>query len=391
MLYHHRHHESKIKVSSELSVVRLLIALSLACIATVWALKMNSLGLSESTIGFISSLLALVSIITALSLTPLLEKFNEKKILVISMILQAFGFFIMGYFHNVWIFLIGSFMYYVLGRIRRTTFSILFKDNVKNSDLNKSEGLMYVLVNVGWLIGPMISGFFLSEYGMNYPFYAGTALMLLSMTLFLILGVKEVKKERESLDLDYKKNIKEFFKNKKLILSYIISAGISGWWGFVYLYIPLAIINSGIDKIYLSYFFTAVVVPLILFEYKVGELSEKKGFRPFLVGGFGGLVVLGITLFFIQNIFLLVGLVVFGSVFVSCLEPLKDTFFFKHVTLKEEEKFYPIYSSAMNFGEIVVKSLVALTLVFLPVKFSYLILAGIMAIVFVSLFFHEDE
>jgi len=94
----------RLKKSSELIIVRLFLAFALAAIDTVWVLYMNSLGLSNSAIGFVTSILIIISLIVLITSTPILERFNESKILLYSILFSIISFILL-YIKYISIFL----------------------------------------------------------------------------------------------------------------------------------------------------------------------------------------------------------------------------------------------------------------------------------------------
>ncbi|MBN1175940.1 hypothetical protein JXA48_04825 [Candidatus Woesearchaeota archaeon] len=183
--------------------------------------------------------------------------------------------------------------------------------------------------------------------------------------------MKDVSKPRKSYDTNYLRNIKDFFSNKKLHLPYIMATGVEVWWSLVYIYVPLFMIKNNLSDSSVALFFSLIIVPLVILENKVGNLSSKKGFRFFFVGGFLGLVLISLFLFFTSNIIYQLVLIVIGSVFVSFLEPIQDTFFFKQVLTSDEEKYYPLFSSSADLGGFLGKFVIAAFLLFLPNKYAY--------------------
>lgn len=119
-------------------------------------------------------------------------------------------------------------------------------------------------------------------------------------------------------------------------------------------------------------FFTILIVPLVIFENKIGELSLKKGFRYFFKYGFVGLTIISLILFFVDKITIQLGIIIIGSFFVSFLEPIQDTYFFKQTKKFDEEKYYPIFSTSADLGSFIGKIVIAVVLLFLPNKFAYL-------------------
>jgi hypothetical protein len=54
--------------------------------------------------------------------------------------------------------------------LKTDSFDILFRDVSNDKKLNEDEGLLYTLLNVGWLFGPSIVGFVLVKLGMSFVF-----------------------------------------------------------------------------------------------------------------------------------------------------------------------------------------------------------------------------
>jgi MFS family permease len=377
----------KFKKTTQLSISRLVAAFGVSGINTIWIIYMTRFGISDSMIGFISAFLVIISLITAFFSTPILEKYNELKILIISIIVQ-----IIPLFPNLYIFIFLAMIISIGTVFKIDSFDILFRDESKNKELNEDEGLMYSLSNVGWLVGPLIAGFFLVEYGINSVFFVGSVFILIGLFMLLRVKIKLPEKKRKNFDTNITKNIKDFIKNKRLILSYIISGGIYIWLALLFVYIPLFIIDSGLGEAYIGVFLSVVVIPLVLFEYEVGKLSEKYGFKPFFILGFFSLTIIAGLMFIFDNIYVTLSLMVVSSIAMSFLEPLQDSFFFSNVKHKaDEEKYYPIYATATDIGSFVGKISVAGLLLLLPNKYAFLVIGVFMFIIGVVFLFHKEK
>ena len=79
MFHLHLKRRLHLKNTTELSVVRLLMAIGFAGLETVWVLYMNTFGLTESAIGYITAVMILIAVISTFISTPILERFNEYK------------------------------------------------------------------------------------------------------------------------------------------------------------------------------------------------------------------------------------------------------------------------------------------------------------------------
>jgi len=264
---------------------------------------------------------------------------------------------------------------------RESSFGIIFRDSVSSKELNRAESLLYTLLNIGWLVGPLIAGFFLVKFGILSVFMAATGFFTISLIFFLTMHFKPKQKKIKKINRNIKLNLLDFIKNKDLHLPYLITTGLAIWWTLIFIYTPLFIIEAGLSEFYVALFIGLAMLPLVLFEYKVGLLSEKLGLKLFFILGFTGLFIVGLICFFISNILIILLLIIIGSIFAAFIEPLKDTFFFKSIKQKDEEKYFPIYNTSRYLGGFIGKFTVVLILVFLAKQFTYLIIAFFMLII----------
>ncbi len=378
MLHLHRKHRKKLSKSNELIFVRFFTAIGLACIDTIWALYMESFGLNESTIGFISGFLVLFSILMTFVSIPVIEKFNQNKLLFFSLIVTAVAYFSIAFFNSLWIFLLMALLLTIAAVFRIDCFDILFRDSTSKKDLNKEEGLLYTFINLGWLIGPIIAGIIILRYGLLKVFYIASLFFILGVIVYWSMHLKSNIKKRKKIDSNPIENIVSYFKNKKLHLPYIMASGIEVWWALVYVYVPLFMIKNSLTEGHVSIFMAFIIVPLVLMEFLVGKLSEKTGFKIMFTSGYLGLTIASILLFFTNFIGAQMVILIFACAFVGFLEPIQDTYFFKNVTKKEEEKYYPIFATSSDIGSFIGKMGLAVTLVFLPSNFVYLVMAIMM-------------
>lgn len=368
--------------SLELSFSRFFTTIGVACVNAVWAIYMSSFGLSNSTIGFLSAGFVTVSIVVAFLSIPFLEYFNQSKILIVSMVSSAFAYFMIGFFHSLGVFIFMACFLSVSEILRIECYSILFRDSVTRKKLNEAEGFLYTLLNLAWLLGPLIAGFFILKFGVSSVFFLSIAFVFIGIFLLLLTRLPNFKAKRFEYDTHVVENVRDFLSYKKAHLPYIMAAGVQVWWVLVYLYVPLFMIKSGLSDSSVAIFIALVVAPLILIENLVGKLSSKYGFRFFFFTGFLALCILSLFLFLSNDIYIQLGLIIFASIFVSFLEPLQDTFFFKRTRVKDEDKFFPLFNTSLYAGAFFARVIFATVLLFLPSRFVYFfmfILMGIFA------------
>ncbi len=376
----HKFRRKNFRKTTKLSLIRMILAIGFACIDTVWVLYMDSFGVSQSEIGFISAALVLVTLVSSFFSTIILEKIDEFKILLYSLIVIATSYLVISFVNLFWIFILLSILITVVTILKTDCFDILFRDISNDKNLNEDEGLMYTLINVGWLFGPLIAGFVLVQFGMSFVFVTSSIFIFLGGFILYKLNFKTPEKKREEIDSNIWKNLKDFFSDKKLIIPYVMAAGIEIWWALIYIYVPLFIIKNGMSEMFVGYFLSFVIIPLILFEFQIGKLSLKYGFRIFFFLGFFLLMIAGIVSYFSVNFYFTLVVLGIASIPMAFLEPIQDSYFFKQIASNDEEKFYPIFATAADLGSFIGKISIAVFLLFMPEKVAYLVIAGFMGV-----------
>jgi len=366
-----------LKNTAELTIVRFFFVISIAFFETIWAVYMKSFGLSDSTIGYISGILVLISLIFIFYCVNILEKLSDYASFVVGSILIIVSLILIGYFQSLYLVLSLILVLSLSNILRMNSFSILFRDTIPEGKLNGSEALLSVIGNIGWFIGPIVAGLLFKVYGFSYIFYLGAFFSLISLLMFFKIPLKK-KVCKTFTKKSFKFLFSNFVKKTEIKLPYIMSMGISLWWGFIFLYIPLFILDAGLPKEYIGFFIGLTQLPLIFFEYFSGKGSEKYGFRYFFTIGFLGLAIISIICFYLSNIYITLTLLILASFFVSLIEPLRYSYIFSKIKKSDEEDIIPLFSSSLSLGSLIGKMSIASLLLFLPNNYSYLLIGFMM-------------
>jgi MFS family permease len=234
------------------------------------------------------------------------------------------------------------------------------------------------LFNLSWLAGPLIAGFLSERYGIKFVFIISGFLMLIALILLRKFKLMDNRKTKK-IEYNLFKIIREFFSKKKFVLNYIVSGGVNFWWAFIYIYIPVYIIESGKSDLVVGYFLAGVIAPLILLEYLFGKSAGDFGFKRMFFRGYLILVVVCILCFFVGDMYAILVLLVFASVGVAMLEPTTEAHFFSIATKDERDKFYGIYNTAIDVNYVVSLFLVAILLEFFEFRYAFLLVGALMA------------
>jgi MFS family permease len=365
----------------KLAIISLIAAFSFSIVETIWAIYIDSFLHNASYVGFLTAFLTLISFFSYFFFIPLIEKTNKSKIYSISLVLFAVTYVLFAINTNFYFFVLLALLVTILQTLRVTSFGIIIKDKSPEKSLSKNEGLMYTFANISWAIGPLIAGFIAEKYNMNIVFILSSIFILIALLSFKISKINDPNIKKKP-DYNLLKNFIEFFKDKDRVFAYFIGGGVNLWWVLIYLYIPLFIIRSNLSEIWIGYFLFAIAIPLILFEYMFGKLAGKIGFKKVFKVGYLIPCIIALSCFFVTNIFLILGLLIFASTGLAMLESTTEAYFFDVLKKKQGSRFYGPYNTTMDVNMFIGKIIPAIALIFLPFKSIFIIFSLFMLIFF---------
>ena len=364
-----------------LSFVNFLFALALASVTTIWALYMKSFLGTDYRVGMVSSILSAVSLISYFFLVPLTEKYDKKKLFVFSTFFIFVFYILFSYVNSLGFFLLCSLLITIVYALRAMSFGIIIKSKSKKESVSKNEGLIFTFLNLGWILGPLIGGFLMSRFGFIMVFFVSSFIVLFTLILFYLSNTKVRNFNNQEKDNIFV-NVLEFFRDKERRKIYFLTSGVSNWWIFIYLFIPLYIVDRGLDVKWVGYFLLAVAVPLIIFEYWFSEITSKYGFKKIFALGFLFVSIISFLGFFINSIFLLMGILVLASVGMAMVEPTTESYFLKIENKKQMNRFYGPFSTSRDGGQFIGKVISSLILAFLSFKFLFIFYGLVMLLMF---------
>lgn len=364
---------------SKLGIVSLIFSLGVAFVGTIWAIYLESIFHNPSYVGFVLTIFTIISGLTYIFLIPLIEKQSKAKIFIISLWMYIISYVSFYIFPTIWAVIILGAVMSIAVSLRITSFGIIVRDKSSDKSVSKNIGAIYTFFNLSWLIGPLIAGFLAEKYGTNKVFLFAAAFVFLSMFLFKIFRIKDNRTEKKA-DKNLIKVVIDFLKNKDRLLIYILSGGITFWWTLIYIYVPIYIIESGLNDIVIGYFLSAVIIPLVLLEYYFGKLSARIGFKKIFFIGYLIPAIIAIICFFIGNLYLVLSLLVLASVGIAMLESTTEAYFFDLITKKQRDKYYGPYNTTIDLNGGISLLLSAIVLLILPFKFIFIFIGASMFI-----------
>jgi len=363
----HRH----LKPITKLGVTYVFLSIGISLAATIWSVYLNSFLNNISLVGFLTSLFTVIEVFAYLILIPLIEKTNKAKMFIVSLVFFAISYLLLSVYSNIYVVIILGILIAIFSSLRVTLAGLVVRDNTEDDSVSKNEGVIYALLNSAWFVGPLIAGYLAKVYGFSSVFFFAAVFVLMSIFVFNFFRIKDNRKTK-NLDKHIFRVVIEFFKNRERTLTYILTLSVSFWWTFIYVYMPIYIVDKGYGALLLGFFLAGVSVPLIFCDYISGKIANKRGFKKLFFVGFISLGTLAISCFFISNIYVVSGLLILASVSVSMIEPTSEAYFLDIIEEDERDKYYSIYTTSVNVGSLVGSLPAAALLLFLPFNSLFL-------------------
>jgi MFS family permease len=369
----------------KLGIIALISTIAFAAVGTIWSVYAESFIHNPAYVGFLMSFFTIVSLLSFIFLTPIVEKKSKTWLYTLSLIVYFFSYILFSLISSIYALVLLGFLIAVVVSLKISSFGILVCDKSNEKKLSRNEGLIYTFFNIGWLVGPLIAGFFSEKYGIKSTFLIASLFILFSLLLFKFFKIRDNRTEKKAEDNLFKL-ILDFFKNKNRVLAYIVGGGVTFWWVLIYVYMPIHIVESGLNDYILGYFLFAIAIPLILLTYLSGKIAGKIGFRKIFVTGYFILGLCALICFFVTNIYWMMGILVFASVGASMVESTVESYFFDIITKPQRDKFYGIYNTTIEVSSSIASFLSAIILLFFPFNSLFIFFAfGMLFFVLISL------
>lgn len=363
----HRH----LKPITKLGVTYVFLSLGISIASTIWSVYLNSFLHNTSLVGFLTSLFTIIEVFAYLILIPLIERTNKAKMFVVSLVFFTISYLLLSVYSNIYVVIALGILIAIFSSLRVTLAGLVIRDNTEDNSVSKNEGVIYALLNSAWFVGPLIAGYLAKVYGFSSVFFFAAVFVLFSIFVFNFFRIKDNRKTK-NLDKHMFRVVVEFFQNRERTLTYILTLAVSFWWTFIYVYMPIYIVDKGFGAFLLGIFLAGVSVPLIFCDYLSGRIANKRGFKKLFFIGFITLSILAISCFFISNIYVVCGLLILASVSVSMIEPTSEAYFLDIIEEDERDKYYSIYTTSVNMGSLVGSLPAAALLLFLPFNSLFL-------------------
>ncbi|MEI8175028.1 MAG: MFS transporter [bacterium] len=330
-------------------------------------------------LGIIYAIASLLTILGMLEMPRILTRLGNRFTTLLFSILFLFSLILLAIGGKGFIVIPAFILYFISTNFIFASLDIFIEDFSKNSPVGGIRGIYLTIINSAWIIAQIISGSIIAKSSFE-GIYLFSALFMALICIIFTLFLHDFK------DPKYKKvpmlkTISFFIQRKNILKIYFLNLILRFFYVWMVIYTPIYLHEYiGFDWGEIGIIFSIMLLPFIILEFPLGELSDKIGEKKMLTIGF--LIISISTLaipFFTTKTLLLWAFILFMTrVGAAIIEVMSENYFFK--SIKEENADEISFFRNTNPVSFILAPLLAI-LVFLVVpsfQFLFYILGVVM-------------
>ncbi|MBY0376414.1 MFS transporter, partial [Patescibacteria group bacterium] len=267
---------------------------------------------------------------------------------------------------------IGAFiLYFMATNFIIASLDIFVEDFSQNSSIGKFRGYYLAISSLSWVVAQMISGSVISKSSYS-GIYSLSSVFIVLFALIFAIFLRDFKDPKYK-KMHIRKTIKVFFSNKNISRIYFINLILRFFFAWMIIYTPIYLHQYiGFDWQDIGFIFTIMLIPFVILEPPLGQISDKIGEKKLLALGF---IICAVSTFIIPLLtFASVALWAFvlfmTRVGAATIEIMSESYFFKSIKKEDDgETAFFRNTTPLSF---IVGPMVATPLLLVLPSFEYL-------------------
>ena len=257
-----------------------------------------------------------------------------------------------------------------------------FSDPTKTG---KTRGLYLTIINIAWMLSPLISAFLITRTGGYTLIYVLAFIMVAIMTIGLVFSVKTFK-DKVYIKTPFIQTLKYLISKRHMWAIVSINFLLQFFYAWMVVYTPIYLHDQlGFNWEQIGIAFTAMLAPFVLLGLPLGILVDKYHIkrRHILKVGFAIAIVSTISISFITSMNILIWAIVLfmTRVGASMIETASEIYFFDHID-DTDANLLSIYRDMYPVAYIIAPTIATLIFLIAPFEYLFIILGLILTVGF---------
>lgn len=296
--------------------------------------------IDKKLLGLFFALTYLVAFILISNYSRLINRFGNFKTVVCALAISSGALLTLVLTNHPWLSIIALLVYLCIRPLVFISLDIFLEFFSADVSTGRMRGLYLTIVNLGWLVSPLIMGHLMgAKSSYHYPFALSLILTLTVMALlFLAVGNVTHRPLAGKKPFAWGQTFLRLWQNKDLRGIYLIDCLLNFFYSWMVIYTPLYLVGLGLSWPTIGVIFTIMLLPFVLFEFPAGYLADKfLGEKELIIAG---LLIMSVACFFIflandVNFIFWCVVLFLSRIGAALVEAMRDTYFFKKINYQD--------------------------------------------------------
>lgn len=307
----------------------------LAAASTALIIYINSSFLEtiipEEWVGYLFSVSYFLTLIIVQSYGRMITHFKNHVVLLAAFAIQIFALLSMAWNAHPLLTLLAFVVLIICYNVTVINYDVLLEVISKDRDTGRIRGIFWTVVNLAYVVSPIISGALIARFDFYIVYLLG-AILLMPSWIMIFLTYRKNGHEKFKKHAPIIKTLRRIWKNHDLRGIYIIAFMLYFFYSWMVIYTPLYLLELEFGWDQIGVMFTIMLIPFVIIEYPAGWLADKYfGETEMLTMGLSLMGLMVITLLFVSSFWAVVAVLFFSRVGASLVEIMRDTYFYKKV------------------------------------------------------------
>jgi len=333
--------------------------------------------ISEKYVGILYTVASLLTLFLLTKSVNILKHFGNRKFILCSLLVNMVSLVGLIVSKNPYIIGASFIAFTSTNTLVILSIDIFIEHFGDPKTIGKTRGLYLMIVNLAWMLSPLITAFLITKEGGFISIYILSFIATIIMTLGLVFSIRKFE-DKTYIKTPFLETYRYLKDNHHMLAITVINFILQFFLASMVIYMPIYLYeHMGFGWSQIGIIFTIMLAPFVIFGLPIGILIDKYHIEKkiFL---YAGILIMSVSALFIP--FITTASVALWAIILfmtrtgaSIVETTSEIYLFSHI--KEEETYLlSIFRDMMPVAYIIAPLVGILIFIFLPFKFLFAIL-----------------